>query len=339
MRKGINPSKQAKLLEAVYHHRVVIPVYIPDSGEDYYAELDQVLKLCVESLVATADNRLAITLVNNGSHDGIIEIMDQWHRAGIVDTVIHHAHNIGKIDALIGAARGAREPLITLCDADIFFRRGWQKAVEEVFLNFPDAGSVSPIPTRTGLFYGTSPALRKILLGKYRFRFEALPENAADYDRYFQSINWRPEEGSSLKKWPIISTNSGFEAIVGSGHQILTIKRSILMNHLPKNPSFCLIGGNSEYLYVDEPVEKSGCLRLATMNNYAYHMGNLPESEFCELLKENQSQATPMNNVLQTFGNSEPRSSPPISDLKFKMLKRLSKVAFKKRYGIKDYRY
>jgi hypothetical protein len=284
MRFGSNPQKKEKKITLTTHHRIVIVVYIPNE-EGFYKDSFDVFKLCLDSLVFTINSNAAITVVNNGSHKKVSDFLNIYLAEKKIDTLISHNTNIGKIDASIGAARGAREKYITLSDADILFAKGWQENVEEVFSKFENVGSVSPIPVRIALNYCTSSVFKQILFGKIKCMFISIPENFINYNKYLESINW----GSETKdddKWPVVE-KKGIRAVIGSGHQVLTVDRDILFKTTPSNPSLTLVGGDSEYNYVDGPIDKSGMMRLSTYNNFAFHVGNKLESWMMEVQKDN----------------------------------------------------
>jgi hypothetical protein len=271
MRIGSNPQKQEKKVIMTTNHRIVVVVYIPNE-EGFYKDSYEVFKVCLDSLVDTINTKAAITIVNNGSYSKVVELLDQYLKEQKIDTLISHNVNIGKIDAQIGAARGAREKIITLTDSDILFATGWQEKTEGIFSTFENVGSVSPIPVRTGLYAGTSSVLKQIIFKRLKFKFMPIPENFNNYNRFLASINWDLDKDQN-SVWPVVERN-GVKAIIGSAHQVLTVDRDILFSTSPSNPSLTLVGGSSEYNYVDTPIDKSGKLRLATYNNYAYHIGN-----------------------------------------------------------------
>jgi len=285
MRIGSNPQKSDRKIILTTHHRIVLVVYLPNE-EGFYKDSFEVFKICLDSLVSTTNSYAAITVVNNGSHKKVVDFLNLYLEQKKIDTLILHNTNIGKIDALIGAARGAREKYITLTDSDILFVTGWQEKVEDVFANFPNVGSVSPIPVRRALMFGTSSVLKQILLRKINYLSEPIIENFEDYNRYLESINWDLEIEKD-KKWDVVEKNN-YKANIGSGHQVLTIDRDILFKITPTNPSLTLVGGTSENDYVDFPIDKANKLRLATYNNYAFHMGNKLEDWMVEKHKSNK---------------------------------------------------
>jgi hypothetical protein len=325
MRLGMNPQKQEKKLTLTTNHRIVVVVYIPNE-DDFYKDSYNVFKTCIDSLISTTQTTSQITVVNNGSFEKVGILLNQYLNEDKIDTVISHKTNIGKIDALIGAARGAREKLITLTDSDILFVKGWQQKTIEVFNSFPNVGSVSPIPVRYGYHYGTSSVLKKIVLRKLQLKFESIPENFTAYNRYLESINWEAD-GDENTKWAVVS-HKNIKAILGSGHQVLTINRDVLFQTVPTNPSLTLVGGKSEYQYVDEPIDKSGKLRLSTYNNFAFHMGNKLEGWMTNIQKENTE-----NGAIQNITFLEPSGDLFYSGfknrkytLRKKLLKRLVRL-------------
>jgi len=284
MRTGWNPQKSQSKIKLDTNHRVVIVVFIP-KPEGYYEKVLEVFKLCLDSLIRVNTNNYKITVVNNGSCKELEELLRSYSSREI-DCIINHSSNIGKIDALIGAARGSRENYITLTDTDILFLDNWDKEVLEIFKAFKKVGSVSPIPVRQGLFYGTSSVLGRILFHGLKYRYAEIPENFEDHNKYLSSINWNQEKDPD-NKWPVIENNN-VRAIIGSGHQVLTIKRDILFETVPVEPSLTLVGGDSEYKYVDEAIDKSGRMRLSTFRNKAYHMGNEVEPWMLKKLAESK---------------------------------------------------
>jgi len=280
----MNPQKEERRIELITHHRIVVVVYIPNE-EGFYEKSLSVFKTCLDSIITTINSYAAITVVNNGSFQKVSSLLELYLKEQKIDTLISHNTNIGKIDAQIGAARGAREKYITLTDADILFVKGWQDKVEEIFTVFSNVGSVSPLPVRTGLYAGTSSVLKQIIFRNLKFEFISIPENFENYNKFLSSINWDLETDKN-KCWPVVERN-GIKAIIGSAHQVLTIDRDVLFTTSPSNPSLTLVGGNSEHNYVDVPIDKAGKLRLATFNNFAFHIGNTLEDWMIDINENN----------------------------------------------------
>ncbi|HNP32570.1 MAG TPA: glycosyltransferase family A protein [Flavobacterium sp.] len=322
----MNPQKQEKKIDLKTNHRVVICVFIPKL-EGYYADIFDVLKLSVNSAFATKNSHCEITLVNNGSCKMVTDYLNQLYDDGIINCVIHHKENIGKMDALIGAARTAREEFITMADIDILFVKGWQENVEKLFNTIPNVGSVSPISVRASHRYATFSTMEKILLKKVNFRYEPIEENFDSYNRFLLSINWHKEEDSKLK-WPVIEYK-GQKAIMGSSHQILTIKRDLLFTTVPTQPSLILVGNNSEYKYLDLPIDVSGGMRLSTYHNFAFHMGNKVESWMTDVQNNNLLQPKPTEKEQNFTVNTNNDEMTYSFRLKKRIVKKLFKLIYK----------
>lgn len=333
MRVGMNPQKEERKVILKTNHRIIIVVYIPNE-EGFYKDSLNVFKLSLDSLIATTNSSAAITVVNNGSYEKVSDLLDQYFKEKKIDTLISHNLNIGKIDAQIGAARGAREKYITLTDADILFTNGWQEKVEEIFTVFPNVGSVSPIPVRTGLYARTSSVLKYIILKKIKVKFIPIPENLESYNRFLSSINWDIETNENMK-WPVVEYNN-VRAIIGSAHQVLTIDRDILFTTTPSNPSLTLVGGNSESDYVDIPIDKSGKLRLSTFNNYAFHIGNTIEDWMLHVHSENDKtkinmESSKLQGLSHDLFNSKAKSK--FYNLRKKIIKKAFSFLYQSQYS------
>jgi hypothetical protein len=330
MRLGINPQKEEKKIILTTFHRIVVVVYIPNE-EGFYKNSLGVFKMCLDSLVSTINVNASITVVNNGSYKKVSDFLELYLKEKKIDTLISHNTNMGKIDAQIGAARGSREKYITLTDADILFVRGWQEKVEEVFSVFHNVGSVSPIPVRTGLYAGTSSVLKQILLRNLKFKFIPIPENLENYNKFLSSINWDLDTDKN-KKWPVIESK-GIKAVIGSAHQVLTIDRDILFMTSPSNPSLTLVGGNSEHNYVDVPIDKAGKLRIATYNNFAFHIGNKLENWMFEVQRNNLISKTMESNEFKVPLFSSDLFHSKFKDKIYGLKKMIVKKIFSFLYG------
>lgn len=281
----MNPQKQSKKIDLKFTHRLIIVVFIP-SLQGYYKDVLEVFKLSLESAIDTTNDSCAITVVNNASCDEVGHYLQEKLSENTIDTLIHHKENIGKIDALIGAARGTREPIVTISDVDILFDQNWQQDVEHIFVNLKNVASVSPIPCRNFYNYETTSTYLNILKKSVSFKPQPIPENHDAQNRYLASFNWEQEKDKNVL-WPVIEGN-GVKANMGSGHQILSMRRELFFKTVPLEPSLTLVGNHSEEIYCDRPINYSGGMRLATYYNRAYHMGNKVEPWMKKIYETNK---------------------------------------------------
>jgi hypothetical protein len=288
MRIGMNPQKQEKKIELQFQHRLIILVYVPEK-EGYYQNIFEVFKLCLESAITTINKKCAITVVNNGSKKEVVDYINQKYANKEIDSVIHHNINIGKMDAIIGAARASREPIITLSDVDVLFKYGWQQEVERNFKAFKNLGTVSPMAVKSAFRISNVSTQQQIIFKQLSFTLEPIPENTEDYNLYLKSLNWDITAEKNAM-WPVVKANNQ-KAILGCAHQVLSINREIFFKTVPTKPSLTLIGQNSVYNYADGPIDFAGGLRLSTYHNYAYHMGNTVEDWMVKVQENNIEKA------------------------------------------------
>ena len=327
----MNPQKQSKKIHLKCQHRLIIVVFIP-SLEGYYKDVLEVFKLCLDSAITTTNSDCAITVVNNASCKEVSQYLDSKLEEKSIDTIIHHIENIGKIDALIGAARASREPIITISDVDILFKQGWQEETEKIFFGIKNVASVGPIPCRNMQNYETSSTLNEVLIGKVKFNYESIPENHIAHNKFLESFHWKLETDENVK-WPVIKSN-GIKAIIGSGHQILSMRRELFFTTVPQEPSLTLVGNNSEFLYCDQPINYSGGMRLSTYNNYAYHMGNTVEEWMRDVQNENIK--TLESNTKELVISKLPEFNPKMPNVAwYKLKKRIVHRLFNGIYGKK----
>ncbi|NCP20931.1 MAG: glycosyltransferase family 2 protein [Zetaproteobacteria bacterium] len=274
MRIGNNPQKMDFKVDMLSNHRIVMVIFIPELI-GYYISMLEVIKVSINSLINSIPTTSKITLVDNGSCKVVQDYLIGLFESKKIDSLQLFNQNIGKIDALIGAARASREPIITLTDCDILFKQNWVYETINIFNGFKNVASVSPIPSR-GFNYFTYSTKEAILKKELKLKFESIQENFNYYNRFLESINWKKEDNKDVL-WGVVESNS-VNAIVGSDHQIVTVRRDVLFNNTPKEPSFIKVGSKSEENYVDFAIDSSGGLRLSTYNFHAFHMGNKLES-------------------------------------------------------------
>jgi len=205
MRVGINPEKENKNLTIEAYHRVIIPVYIPNLNEDYFKDGLQILKYNIESLLATIHSKTRISIVNNNCCNEVTAYLKKKYVENFcIDQLLNSKINLGKVNAINAVVKGNLEPLITITDADVLFVQGWQQEVEKVFLEFPNAGMVSPVPSSIGYrgeflnstyFYG-------FLKGILYFKEVKNPDLWKELDALNQkhTIDWQWVQGHSGHK-------------------------------------------------------------------------------------------------------------------------------------------
>lgn len=278
MRIGTNPEKNSKNLAVENYHRIIVPVYIPHF-EGYFKEAFEVFKLCIESLLLTIHEKSRITIYNNNCHEEVKKYIDEKYlNSEFIDQVFHSKENLGKINAILAASKGNLEPLITITDADVLFKHNWQKAVEAVFCGFSEAGMVSPVPSSKAFsIYTANNWTYSLFKGQLFFDDVLEPDALIKFDQSLgnQKKLYNPIH---LKKYLVLKNKKNkTEAVMGCGHFVATLRREVF-DKGTSDPAFVKIQNGVEGKFIDIPNQELGYLRLATKNNFAFHMGNTIES-------------------------------------------------------------
>lgn len=273
MRVGFNPNKDKILSKSDFTHQVIVPVYIPHQN-DYFKDCFQILRYCLESLITTSHAKTYITVVNNGSCDEVIVYLNQLQQEGKIQEVIHTT-TIGKLNAILKGLTGHQFPLITITDADVMFLNNWQKATYEVFEAFPKTGVVSTTPSSKVLKQFTSSVLiANFFSDKLKFTEVASPEAMQMFAESIGNKNFY--KSIHLKKYLTI-TSKNVSAVIGASHFVATY-RGHVFDKLTNRYTSLALGGASETMFLDKPVNDLGCWRLSTKENYTYHLGNTKEN-------------------------------------------------------------
>jgi len=283
MRIGSNPSKTNFKIEIQSTHRVILSVYIPNLTDEYFKDSRTIFKYCIESLLSTIHRKTRISIIINGCCEEIASLIYEYQRSSpLIDQIYYTKENLGKINANYSIVKSNLEPLLTISDADVMFLPGWQKEVEGIFVKFPRAGMVSPVPNSKGFLFSTASTLYYGLFkGKIKFRKVQDPEGLENFQQSVGSIHFQKIH---LEKYLVVS-NGVDEAVVGCGHFVATYRKEVF-EVAPSKVCEFRVQGNSEEDYLDEPNDIAGFLRLATLGNFAYHLGNSPQPWMEEKLKD-----------------------------------------------------
>lgn len=278
MRKGKNLSKDVLLSVLDSYHRIIIPLYIP-LEEGYYKDAFEIFNYCLKSIHKTSFTNIVVSVVSNGSCHAVNSKLFQLQEEGLINELIIETENIGKINSILKALRTTEERFVTITDGDILFLNNWEQNVFEVFESFPKAAAVSPMPVfRTQNTY-TSNILFDYLFSK-KIRFSPV-KNQEAMTMFAKSIGW-PWLDSIWKDVILtIENKNGNKVVLGCNHSVVTYKNE-LFGSLPKQNSKFILGGKSEEKYLDKLSQYYDGYRLATYDNFAYHLGNVKEDWMTE---------------------------------------------------------
>lgn len=275
MRTGYNPNKDFKEKEEqYYYHKIIIPLYIPNF-EGYFTSSFEIFKLSHSSLKKTIHKRTSISIISNGSCKEVNDFLKSLLDLGEIHELIINTLNIGKLNSILKGISGSNETFLTITDADVLFLNNWQSAVENIFVNMPKAGVVCT--TAGSRSYGKDLGLMYFdYFFKDSLRFRKVKDKQAliDFTKSIGAVGFYNDV--NLEYYLTLKSNH-CEAVAGAAHFTATYRRDVF-NKMDIKYSDYKLGGNSEFLILDEPPLKQGFYRYSTIDNFTYHMGNVLEN-------------------------------------------------------------
>ncbi|NHM01122.1 glycosyltransferase family protein [Flavobacterium difficile] len=287
MRKGTNTSKEQTISKREVNHRVIIPLYIPHTDE-YYSEAFEIFEMTLMSLHKTSTYPNLVSVISDHCCDSINYKLLELKEKKLIDELVIQTQNIGKLNAILKVLRTVDEEFVTITDADVLFVNDWDKEVFHVFSSFPKAAVVSPVPVfRNQLSYTANIWVDYFFSKKLAFQPVKNPDAL---EKFAKSIGWDSLEPRFKDVIVTLKAENDTLAVVSATHFVATYKKEYLKN-IPKENSIFKLGGNSEGKYLDKPPFDLDGYRLATYDNYAYHLGNKTElwqKEYYSALSETE---------------------------------------------------
>ena len=271
MRIGQNPAKFVK--DVVKPARVTVAVlnHIPFlSG--FYAEMDQVLKTCLQAIYQTSGNiDFDLLVFDNGSCPEIKTYLLNEQAEGRIQYLIFSEKNLGKGGAWNMVLDGAPGEIIAYTDNDCLFKPDWLEKSLKILETYPNAGMVTARPFRTNPdFYsntlkwaeGTNDVLcehgQLVDFEVFREFDLSLSQTEDEIKQHYDST-----EDHRL-------TYKGVKAFAGASHWQFTSYKRVLQEFLP----FSMDRPMGQVKQLDMHMNEKGYLRLMTEEPLAMNMSN-----------------------------------------------------------------
>lgn len=271
MRIGNNPEKKNINKITYKTHRVIIPVYIPNSKCSYFDNLFSVLKKSLESLLKTTNSSVTnITIINNNCRKEVTEYLDDLLSENLIDKHVKMSFNYGKIYTVLAEAKSSYENVITIADADVFYFSDWYQESIRVLNTFKKVGVVAPLPMPQLAYYNNN----SLFFHEFFNLKKGNLVNVEDLKLFEKSINSK----ISLKKenWfnkQLYLKKRNAIVCIGAGHFIATYRKELLDEINIDKPIYIFEDGAENY-HIDSPIDKLGYYRVSTLKTYVYHLGN-----------------------------------------------------------------
>ncbi len=269
-RKGVNPAKFINTVAIPQRVTVAVLNYIPHlSG--FYADVLEVLKVCLTSLRENTDLPYDLLLFDNGSCPEARQALLDLYAQGKIQYLVLSEKNLGKGGAWNFIFSGAMGEIIAYSDNDVYFYPGWLSKSLQLLESFPNVGMVTsrPFPTRPELFSSTlgwSAGTPGVTVE----RGQLIPwelMKAFDMSRGLSEEQARDEYDRTEN---VRISYNGLSAFAGASHWQFLAYKSTLQRCLP----FTMDKPMGQVISLDEQLNAEGYLRLMTCEPLTQNMSN-----------------------------------------------------------------
>lgn len=277
MRIGMSPTRRKLSSYRPARVTVAVLVFIPELTGYFHHRLE-ILKICLNSLVKHTQESYDLLVFDNGSCAEVVDYLRSQRDQGAIQFLILSSENIGKIGAFKIMFNAAPGEVIAYCDDDVLFYPGWLKAHLQVLDTFPRVGIVSGAAIRDQFRYGNQ------YLDSYLSDFAEIVRHDGRYIPEDWEIEFCHSTGRDVDKYlettktcqDILLEYQDCKAYSTATHfQFVTFKEIILQAFDPEW-SGRLMGEMKE---LDERIDGLGYARLATVERYVQHMGNVLDAQ------------------------------------------------------------
>ena len=270
-RIGQNPAKFVKEVAKPARITVAVLNYIPFlSG--FYAEMDGVLKACLNSIYQTKlDEDFDVLVFDNGSCDEIKQYLLKEQAEGRIQYLFLSEKNLGKGGAWNMIFDGAPGDIIAYTDNDCVFTPDWLEKSVRILETYPNTGMVTarPFRTREDLYTATLAWADADPDAEHEqgdlIPFEVFREFDLSLGQSEEEIAAHYKETTDHRL-----TYKGVKAMVGASHWQFTAYKKCLAEFLP----FRMDRPMGQVRQLDTRINEKGYLRLMTETPCAMNMSN-----------------------------------------------------------------
>ncbi len=273
-RIGSNPARGQFSAYRPARITVAVITYVPHL-EGYFQPRFDVLRLSLASILAHTPLPYDLLVFDNGSCGPVVDYLRELRDHGVLRFLFLSSENIGKIGAFQILFRMAPGEIIAYSDDDILFYPGWLEAQMRLLDVFPQAGMISGLPVRNGSRYAIGAHLKLMEQGFPGLSITPKRVIPDEWEADWALSTGRDPQASRealINQHELVLCKDGVEAVGAANHFQFIAPKQVLVGALPEEWSGRLMG---QMVELDEAIDRAGYLRLATMERYTRHIGNV----------------------------------------------------------------
>jgi glycosyltransferase involved in cell wall biosynthesis len=305
----MNPSRNRDSGLTPKRVTATVLTHVPH-GEGYFEHRFEVLRLCIESIIATAANEVDVMVFDNASSPQVVEYLTGLKADNRIQYLTLSSRNIGKMDALQMIFRSAPGEIIAYSDDDVLFLPGWLDAHLQILETFPGAGMVTGFYIRSQVAFSINSTLL------FADRFDVTAERGMLIEpkweqHYLDNMGrtWEKYREETKNLEDLRLTYEGIQALTSAGHHQFIAFKEVILKALPQCWSGRLMGRMREF---DDAVDKMGYLRLNTPEPVTRLLGNILSEENAAEAKTLGLTANAVSTAIKRSGFISKLSSIPL---------------------------
>jgi len=275
-RLGMNPARNRDSGLTPKRVTAAVLTHVPN-GEGYFEHRFEVLRLCIESIIATAGDKVDVMVFDNASSPQVVDYLVGLKTSNRIQYLTLSSRNIGKMDALQMIFRSAPGEIVSYSDDDVLFLPGWLEAHLQILDTYPKAGMVTGFYIRSQMAFSIDSTLL------FADRFDVITERGMLIEpkweqHYLDNMGrtWERYREETKNLEDLRLTYEGVQALSSAGHHQFIAYKEVILKALPGEWSGRLMGKMREF---DEAVDKLGYLRLNTPKPVTRLLGNILSEE------------------------------------------------------------
>jgi glycosyltransferase involved in cell wall biosynthesis len=301
----MNPARNRQSGYQPARVTLAVLTHVPNLA-GYFEHRFEVLRLCLESLIANTPEPHDLVVFDNASCPQVIDYLRELRDLGHIHYLMLASQNIGKIGALQILFRACPGEIIAYNDDDVLFLPGWLEAHMQILETYPKVGMVTGFYIRSHMSYAVETSKAFAEQAGVRAQAGMLIDKTWE-QHYIDNMGrtWEKYQDEIRGCQDLEFDYQGVKALASAGHHQFIAPKKVLLEVLPKEWGGQLMG---KMLELDWAIDRLGYLRLSTREYVTRLLGNAVSADNLQVAKSlgldtstikafGEKKASPLNKI------------------------------------------